>query len=232
MSKELRAAGLEAKFASILRLADELSDLDLEDRAHEYTALAGVIESYQSARKIFVEITGLSSYLDGVGLDGTSTHRGYPDYGNGINQVITNSESAIAYLRTGREQVPTEVKDKLKSLEDSIAIVRELNPNLHEHLVTAIHEHERTHYLAASVLASKTIDYALSKLDGSDEATKADGLVRKGLLKSDLKDGFVRTWKKARNYYIHDITSAPPAEESLSILSNACQLSIFYTKSQ
>lgn len=232
MSKELKIAGLEAKFGAILKQAEELAELDSDDLTSEHHACAGVVSSYESARASFVKVTGEAGYLDQISHPTPPIGGASPNYGSQIQRVITNSESAVAFLRRGREQVPAEIKDKLNSLVDLISIIQEAEPDLHTHLTTAIREHEGTHYLAASVLAAKSIDYILNKLDGTDEQEKADNLVKKGFLEKELKDGFVRTWKKARNYYVHDIRSIPPSAESLSILTNACQLAEIYIQVQ
>ena len=232
MSEELKAAGLEAKFGATLRQAEELSELDPEDRAAEFRTCVGTIESYESARRSFVDVTGLPDYLDEVTLSGEATRWGRPDYGSQLQQVVTNSESAITYLGKSHEQVPNEVKDKLDSLTGLISIIQEVEPDLYAHLIIAIREHEKTHYLAATVLSAKTIGYVLGKLDGEDDQTKADILVKKGLLEKELKDGFTHTWKKARNYYVHDIRASPQPGESLSILTTACQLAEMYIQAQ
>ena len=232
MSKELRVAGLEAKFNAILNQAEEFAELDSEDLTSEHRACAGVVASYESARRSFVKVTGEAGYLDEISHPTPPMGGGASNYGSQIQRVISNSESAIAYLRRGREQVPAAIKDKLNSLNELISIISEVEPYLHAHLVTSIREYEETHYLAASVLAAKCIEYILNKLEGTDERAKADILVKKGLLKKDLEEGFLRAWKKARNYYVHDIRAAPPSGDSLSILTSACQLAEIYVQAQ
>ncbi len=201
-----------------------------EYHSGEFDAASGIVTTYRAARKSFEEHTKETRLLEDIPVPTPGSTGDYRDTKRQIRMVISNSAAAVAFLTRGEQKVPADVRNKLDALLEQIADVQKLSPNLHVHLAESVKEHEATHYLASSVLAAKSIDYVLSKLPGDNEIGKADFLVSKGLLKKELKDGWVLTWKKARNYYVHDLSAIPASPESLSLVTQACELALAYTK--
>ena len=223
--------GLEEKFRAIESLAiGHLKSHWSGESEGEYSSASGIILTYQAAREVFEERLKETGLLEAVSVPQQASYGSPPQTERQIRMVISNSAAAVAFLTKDRQEVSEEVRNKLDALLKQIAEVKNLNPNLHAHLVESVKEHEVAHYLASSVLAAKSIDYVLSKLPEGNEISKADFLVAKGLLKKELKDGWVLTWKKARNYYVHDLSAIPESAESLSLVTAACELGLAYTK--
>lgn len=230
-NEELFRKGLEGKFRMIESLAiGHLKNSWAEYHSGEFDAASGIVTTYRAARKSFEEHTKETRLLEDIPVPTPGSTGDYRDTKRQIRMVISNSAAAVAFLTRGEQKVPADVRNKLDALLEQIADVQKLSPNLHVHLAESVKEHEATHYLASSVLAAKSIDYVLSKLPGDNEIGKADFLVSKGLLKKELKDGWVLTWKKARNYYVHDLSAIPASPESLSLVTQACELALAYTK--
>jgi hypothetical protein len=229
-NQESFRSGLEQKFRMIQSLATgHLKSNWVGDSRGEYRSAEGIVATYEAARQVFEERIKGTGLLEVISMSGYSSYE-YDTGEREIRMVISNSAAAVGFLAQDRQQVSTEVRNKLDALLGQIAEVQQLSPNLYAHLAESVKEHEATHYLASSVLAAKSIDYVLAKLPGDNEISKAEFLVSKGLLKKELKDGWVLTWKKARNYYVHDLSAIPASAESLSLVTQACELGLAYTK--
>ena len=201
-----------------------------EYHSGEFDAASGIVTTYRAARKSFEEHTKETRLLEDIPIPTPGSYGDYRDTKRQIRMVISNSAAAVAFLTRGEQKIPPDVRNKLGALLEQIADVQKLNPSLHTHLAESVKEHEATHYLASSALAAKSIDYILSQLPGDDVISKADFLVKKGVLKEDLKGGWVLTWKKVRNYYAHDLLAIPTSTESLSLVTAACEVALAYTK--
>lgn len=221
--------GLEEKFRAIQSLAIGHMKTDFETSEDQYHSAVGIIQTYRASRETFENRVKEVGLLEGIAIPQHTSYE-WPETRREIRMVISNASAAVAFLTKAGEEVPKEVRNKLDALLGQIAEVENLSPNLHAHLAEAVKEHEAAHYLSSSVLAAKSIDYVLSKLPGDNEVSKADSLVVKGLLKKELKDGWILTWKRARNYYVHDLSAVPASAESLSLVTAACELGLVYTK--
>ncbi|RSN77416.1 MAG: hypothetical protein DSO07_10100 [Thermoproteota archaeon] len=162
-----------------------------------------------------------------------------------------NCGGAIEFLETQLKQpkLSFEELDKLKGLrkeaEDGIVC----NIALKEHLLQAVEEYERGHYLACALIAGKVVDYLIDRLAsmfgvkekeiGEKARLVAEKIPEKlKIEKSSEKWKFfvedvMKTAKHARNYFTHDLSSIPtrPADV-LSLLSGAVTLSVSFCKIQ
>jgi hypothetical protein len=223
------AKGLEQKFRSISALATGFIRSSFEDGRDEYNAGVGIVSSYQSATAAFRKPTGESGLLQSVSIPAADSFSSFfPDMHGHVRTVLANSEAAAPYL--AKERVPAEIRDRLDALRKEIAGTEVQSPDLFTHVSAAISEHESAHYLASVALSAKAIDYVVSKLNGTDDVSKADYLVQEGLLNKEVKNAWIATWRKVRNYYTRDLSSDPSPKESLSLLTNACELAVSFAK--
>ncbi len=131
--------------------------------------------------------------------------------------------------------------DRLASLRTQIKEVRDFDLNLYKHLVQAIDEYEKGHYLASSLISGKVVQYVYEKLCSMLNAFEVKNnkkicnveLVAKRLIKilgikTEYLKGLIETSKLARNYFTHDVNAIPEPHETLRLLSGACDLALKY----
>jgi len=110
--------------------------------------------------------------------------------------------------------------DRLTSLRTQIEELRDFDLNLYKHLVQAIDEYEKGHYLASSLISGKVIQYIYEKLCSMLNAFEVKGdrkvcnieLVARQVIKAleignEYLKELIETSKLARNYFTHDINA-------------------------
>jgi hypothetical protein len=127
--------------------------------------------------------------------------------------------------------IPSSVVDSLESQRGQILFIVDIDSDLHKHLIKAIDEYELGHYLAAALIAGKSVAYVISKLEGQTDEEKVENLVRKKLLDPKLRENFLKGSRKARNLYTHDLGAVPEPQEVLSALSDAIDIGMKFCKS-
>ena len=144
-------------------------------------------------------------------------------YAGVLEVIINNCTKAIGYIDSLLMQLTPEEIDKLESLRREIAWLESERPDLHRHIIEAIELHANGYYIGSTLISAKIICYVIEKIPGKNDEEKADFLVEKGLIDSDLRPWFIRGVKRARNFFTHKIYAIPEVHESLELLSNAIE---------
>ncbi len=236
MSDIAETSGLVAKFATVEKLAlnliqeitKEQYSLSKQRNAERLNAL---VESYQSAWRDFTKFFPQSK----VTIDYVS---GYDvkeyDYDSHkrmalLDRLIVNCETATERLKQAMIMIPVEERDKLDSLRKALGSI-EINQLVLRHLLKAIDEYEASHYFAATLLAGKASVFILEQLGGTTDEEKVQRLIVAGLVNKDLKDRFLKSARRARNYFTHDISAIPEPVDALGLVSDACDLAIKWSQ--
>jgi hypothetical protein len=230
MTDEARINSLIARFREIKGRADDL----LERAAQPITAFyrqpngqsKALAESYETARSMFVMVSKGESISAFLQYD-----KSVYDVAQ-LQKLSIECAAAIGFLETLRSPIPTSDKDRLDSLQEQISSLETFNEKLHKHVSKAIEEYVKGHYLAAALLAGKATVYVLEQLPGKTDEEKADELVRSHLLNDQMKPHFLRGARRARSYFTHDITAIPEPQDAISLVSDACDLSLKLKKIQ
>ncbi len=138
--------------------------------------------------------------------------------------------TAVGFLETLLSPIPTADKDKLESRRSEVNLLESFDGHLFTHVNGAISEYESAHYLASALLAGKSVVHAWEQFPGKSSEEKVGKLLQAKLLKEDLKGQFLRAEKKARDYFTHDISAIPQPQEALSVVVDACNLSLILMK--
>jgi hypothetical protein len=211
----------QLRFNELRKIADAaLITADPVDPYRLNTQTRALIDSYETSRNMFQTVTTdvLLSYLqyDSSGRNNIGL----------LQQLLVECATAVGFLETLSIPISPSDKDKLESLRGEIASLEAFDRDLFTHVDAAISEYENAHYLAATLLAGKSVVYALEQLPGKTSEDKVGRLLQAKLLKDDLKDQFLRAEKKARNYFTHDISAIPQPQEALALVAGACNLSL------
>lgn len=181
----------------------------------------GLVESYEMGRNMFATVTTepvVLRYLQPSSVGDQQVGL--------LQQLSVECATATGYLETLSSPISTAEKDKLESLRHQIASLENFNGHLHTHVNAAISEYEGAHYLASALLAGKSILYAWEQFPGKTSEEKAGNLIQAKLLKEDLKGQSLKAEKKARNYFMHDISAIPQPQEALALAAEACNFSM------
>jgi len=235
--------GLRERFKAIGNKAKELNDqmvLRFAKDELEYTLEAlefqvqvqALVDSYAVARDEFHRLA------KGVTLAKVSIVKlvGSPkdilDLKNTVTKLALNCDSAAGYLDGATMPAPRAVLLNLESRRQEIAPIEEFDAHLFTHLTKAIDEHELGHYLAATLIAEKTVAYVIGKLDGGTEKEKAENLIRMDLLSPKLKAHFLDASRRTRDLRSRELGAFPEPLESLAAVSDAVEIAIKYLNSR
>ncbi|MCJ7506441.1 hypothetical protein MUP05_08255 [Candidatus Bathyarchaeota archaeon] len=239
MTTDADIQALAAKFGSIedraARLTESISSdpFGVRDRTPRLRTL---VETYQGAFQNFQNISRGASvtldYLEISSLPSARASDGSPKFSDRfeylalLDKLAINCETALGYLRALASPIPLEDKDRLDSLRQQIGPLEQFNENLFKHITTAIEEYEKGHYLASALSAGKAVVYVLEQLPGKTDEDKANELVKLRLLDEKMKPNFLKGARRARIYFTHDISAIPLPQDALSLVSDACDLSL------
>jgi len=110
--------------------------------------------------------------------------------------------------------------------------LEQFDMNLFKHVTSAIEECEKGHHLASALLAGKCVVYALEQFSGKTDEEKASNLVKANLLTEQMKPNFLKGARRARSYFTHNISAIPLASDAISLVSDACDLSLKLMKAR
>jgi len=223
---------LAARFASIGRRSSLLSERLKKQVPYavdeiSFTEIQMLSKTYRGARYDFQKIAPKARIsLDRIRINEIDTNHDseFPPF---LEQIAINCETALGYLKElAGPSLSVEDKDKLDSLRRQIADLEGFNENLFKHVTKAIEEYEHGHHLASALLAGKATVYVLEQLEGKDDESKADSLVKLGLLDTRMKPDFLKGARKARNYFTHDLSAIAESHDAIGMIGDACDLSL------
>jgi hypothetical protein len=148
------------------------------------------------------------------------------EYEEAADRLKISCATALAFLRTLASRISPAEKDKMDSLRNQIAPLETHDPNLFKHLMLAVDEYESAHFLASALLAGKSVVYVLNHLQGENEEEKVNYLVKRGLVREQLKDKMLRAARRARNYFSHDMSAFAEPSDALNSISDAVDFSL------
>ncbi|MEM2554641.1 MAG: hypothetical protein QXW69_05120 [Nitrososphaerota archaeon] len=119
------------------------------------------------------------------------------------------------------------LRKELKELENKI------EPEISNNIMEAIDEIEHGHDLAAALIASRVICYALDKIPGKNDKERAKKFIELGIIEKERKDeyeNFLRASRLSRNFLSHRSSLYPKPEEALQIVSSAISFARYLIK--
>lgn len=202
----------------------------------DWLRIKALLESYQTAFFNFKSVASSAKVTpDYFGLGQLPEWRKNDDpsaYVALLDKITINCETALGYLGAITSPISADDKDRLNSLRQQIEPLERFNENLFKHVTTTIEEYEKGHYLASALLAGKIVVYVLEQLLGETDEDKANELVKSNLLDEKIKPNFLKGARRARGYFTHDIAAIPLPQDALSLVSDACDLSLKLKKTR
>lgn len=155
--------------------------------------------------------------------------------------VVDKAERGCAALLSVLEslrapEVAPKYADRLISLRSE---VEELERNLGDHaylaknLKEAIEEYEQGHFLASGLIASRVVNYVISKIPGGKDEEKVKNLVERGIIgreRRDEQEAFLHASRLSRNVLVHQPWISPRPEEAVELIAHAVKLCNYLLK--
>ena len=223
--------GLESKFSSIRSSTDALLLALVQTSASFMTPdavdsvigqmIRGVMKNYLEARNLYYVLVKGSQ----INPDYVSDDLAKQEPAKALHIVRSNCDAVIGVIRFRlKHVVPQEaLRNQIKGIEDE-------NRNLYKHLEHAIREYEEGHYISSTLVSCKAIAYSLDQLPGKTDEEKAALLVQQGLIDRKLETDYLKSSRRARAFFSHDIGAIPEPQEALELLASAVNFSLLLLK--
>jgi small nuclear ribonucleoprotein (snRNP)-like protein len=234
LRERFRAIGNKAKELNeqmVLRFAKD--ELEYALAALEFQVqVQALVESYAVAGEEFHQLAKDVTLANVSVLKLVGSPKDILNLKNAVTKLAVNCDSAAGFLDRAIMPVPKAVIMTLESRRQQIAPIEEFDAHLFTHLSKAIEELETGHYLAAAMIAGKTVAYVNDKLDGKTEEEKVENLIRLKLLDPMLKESFLKAYRKTGDFYSHALGAVPEPQEALGAVSAAVDVATKYLKSK
>jgi len=228
MSAEAQINSLIVKFKEIKTRADTLLEKAIVSAMIPYLQLGAqtktLVEIYETTRYAFATVSKGQSVPALLQYDQSVADTAQ------LLKLSIECAASMAFLEALRSPIPTADKDRLDSLREEIASLETFDENLFKHVGGAIGEYEKAHYLASALLAGKVVVYVLEQLPGETDEDRASALVKSSLLDEKMKPNFLKGARRARVHFTHNISAVPLPQDALSVVTDACTLSITLMK--
>jgi len=148
-----------------------------------------------------------------------------------LRMLIIECNKAIMYIETPflfdsqEEDTLNHIKKEVKEL------YKDLDMKFEDNLKVAITETEKGHFLPATLILSRLIDFMYRKLPGKEKKEKIKSLKKQNIIKEESEEEYIiKTVKKSRNILNHQIDFFPTSSYTLSILGDCIYLIKIYIK--